>query len=388
MNNQKHILLFEPRVEGHHLFWLQLVCESFLSLGFRITIALDNRTSDARERISEKNSELLRQVSIISLYDDEGKLLGGSKINAVAECIKICKADEVFCTTLDEFTSDCFRRAAMGINPPEILKGKLSGVYHRPRPIDKSQGGLSNFIKRLGFRRLEKEGWFRNICLLDEYLLSNDKTNKYHFLPDPWDGDYSMTQEDAREKLGIEKEKFVLLHYGTASKRKGLHLLLSALDDGRLHDKIFLLVAGNVTKNEKELQKLKELEASGYAKVLNYFVSSYEEKLCFRASDFIGLPYISHYGSSGILSRAAAAKRPVIASDYHILGRRVKENGLGFVFKNDSINSLKDILEKVVNLNKEDIPKFDKNLINYAQRCSKELFKELLVNKIYKCPHN
>lgn len=383
MKIQKHILVFEPQTGGHHLFWLQLVCESFLDLGYRVTIALDDRTSKARERIADKSDKLLSRVSIVSLYNSKGKLLNGSKINALAECTKACGADEVFCTTLDEFASNCFRRAAIGINPPKILKGKLSGVYHRPRPIDESQGGFGNFLKRFGLKRLEKNGWFKHIFLLDEYLLSKDLNNKYHFLPDPWDGDYSMKKEDAREKLGIDTNKLVLLHYGTASRRKGLHLLLNALDSGSLHDKIFLLVAGNITKNKEELERLHILEARGQAKVLNYYISDAEEKLCFCASDFIGLPYISHYGSSGILSQATAARRPVIASNFHILGRRVKENGLGLVFENNNTDSLKTVLETTTSLNEEDLLSFNKNLIDYARRCSKESFKESLINKTY-----
>lgn len=377
MHKQKHILIFEPQIGGHHLFWLQLICESFLALNYRVSIALDDRTPEARIRIADKNNELLTKVSIISLYDNTGKILNGSKINAIAECAKQSQCDEVFCTTLDEFTSYSFRRSAIGIYPPEILKGKLSGVYHRPRPIDTSQKGLGNFIKRLGFKRLEKNGWFKHLFLLDEYL-SNDDTTNYHFLPDPWDADYSLTQEAARKNLGINNDKFVLLHYGTASKRKGLHLLLDALDSGSLHNQVFLLVAGNITKSKEELQRLKILEAAGQAKVLNYYITSTEEKICFCASDFIALPYISHYGSSGILSRAAAAKRPVIASNYHILGRRIVENALGLVFENNNIDSLKTALKQALILNKYNPSCFNKNLINYAEKCSVALFKELI----------
>ncbi len=384
MTKRKHILIFEPQIEGHHLFWLQLVCESFLDLDYCVTIALDDRTTKARERIADKSNNLLSRVFIISIYDAQGELLGGSKINAIAECIKKSGADEVFCTTLDEFTSSCFRRAALGIDPPPILKGKLSGVYHRPRPIDEMQGGLSNAVKRFGFRRLEKNGWFKHIFLLDEYLLSKKKNKPYYFLPDPWDGDYSIPQEEARTKLGIGKDKFVILHYGTASRRKGLHLLLDALDIGLLHDKVFLLIAGNVTKNKEEIQKLQALEALGQAKVLNYYVSAAEEKICFCASDFIALPYISHYGSSGILSRASAARRPVIASDYHILGRRVVEKGLGLVFENNNVESLKKVLMEAQHLNTEDSIRFNKNLLDYACGCSREAFKEALTYIINK----
>ena len=74
MNKQKHILIFEPKIEGHHLLWLQLTCESFLDSGYRVTIALDNRTSKAQDRIANKNNQLLSQVSLLPIYNNQKNL--------------------------------------------------------------------------------------------------------------------------------------------------------------------------------------------------------------------------------------------------------------------------------------------------------------------------
>jgi glycosyltransferase involved in cell wall biosynthesis len=45
------------------------------------------------------------------------------------------------------------------------------------------------------------------------------------------------------------------------------------------------------------------------------------------------LPYWSHYGSANLLAGAAAAGRPVLASDFHLVGRLTRENLLGWTFR-------------------------------------------------------
>ena len=38
-----HILVYEPRVEGHHLGYLKAITEDLLGAGFRLTLAVDRR---------------------------------------------------------------------------------------------------------------------------------------------------------------------------------------------------------------------------------------------------------------------------------------------------------------------------------------------------------
>ena len=34
----EHLLIYEPRIEGHHLSWLRFITEDFLSAGLRLTL--------------------------------------------------------------------------------------------------------------------------------------------------------------------------------------------------------------------------------------------------------------------------------------------------------------------------------------------------------------
>ena len=44
-----HILVFEPRVEGHHLGYLKVICEELLAAGYRLTVAIDTAPRFRRE---------------------------------------------------------------------------------------------------------------------------------------------------------------------------------------------------------------------------------------------------------------------------------------------------------------------------------------------------
>ena len=61
-NGQRHVLIFEPRVEGHHIPYLVNIANELLSLGNTVSIAIDNRTEEAKKRILQQDSTLLAKL--------------------------------------------------------------------------------------------------------------------------------------------------------------------------------------------------------------------------------------------------------------------------------------------------------------------------------------
>jgi len=378
-----HILIFEPRVEGHHLSWLHYITEDLLSAGFKLTLAVDNRPK-AKERIQEEFSALSEKVGIIPVFDKEGKFCGGNKLKTIAACLKESGAQEVFLPNLDEIASDCLRFAALGIYPPDILKGRLSGVYHRPRSLANPTWPLSNRIKTMGFRRLSRHGWLKNIWLVDEYLVQTLK-NKYpgltfRFMPDPGCGNFSHRKEYARKALGIPLDKFVFLNYGIPARRKGLHLAVRAMLDTPPESRLFLLCAGRIRRDPEVLNGLEKLGELRLAYVMDRYISDLEEKLCFCASDVVLLPYIKHFGSSAVLSRAVAAGKMVIASDEGLIGKRVRNHNLGWLFPSKNSGELRKAMEKAAVLTESDRALFQKSALCYARSCSREAFRTSLLS--------
>jgi glycosyltransferase involved in cell wall biosynthesis len=381
--SQPHILIFEPRVEGHNLIWLRYITEDPLTAGFRLTLAVDYRP-ESKELIQNRLSLLINEVAVISVFNEAGKLRGGSKLKALGDCLNESGAQEAFMPNFDEIASHCLRSAAAGFYPPKLLQGRLNGVYFRPRFLANSTWPFGNIIKAFGFRRLCQQLWFKNIYLMDEYLFATNK-DKYprpifHFLPDPWSGAFSYSQQGAQKALRIPSNKLVLLNYGIGTRRKGLHLVVNSMLKSSPDSQLFLLCAGQIAKDPKLTSGLDQLKKWCLAKVMNRYVSDFEEKLCFCASDVVLLPYIKHFGSSGVLSRAAAAGKMVIASDEELLGQRVREHKLGWVFPSGNIKELKKCMDEATLLKDSDLSQFRQSALCYANSCSREAFRKALLS--------
>jgi len=381
-SKQPHILIFEPRIKGHHLKWLRYITEDFIAAGFKLTLGVDWRP-EFRKLIYNELSNSMEKITILSIYNEAGKLRKGSKLKALADCFSESGAQEVFVNNLDDIVSYCLRCASVGIFPPKILQGGVSGVYFRPRFLLNPVWPIGNLIKTIGFARLLKKRWFKNIYLMDEYLFSSiqDQSTEqsFHFLPDPWSGDFSQPKDRAREVLKIPLDKFVFLNYGIGDKRKGLHLVIRAMLETSDESRLFLLCAGQISRNNTLRSGLDKLETLGHAKVLNRYVSDVEEALCFCAADAVLLPYINHFGSSGVLSLAAGAGKMVIASDDGLVGRRVLEHKLGLLFSSGNTKELGKSMIQAMSLSRADRDQYHNSALQYALSCNREAFRQALL---------
>ena len=377
-----HILLFEPNTQGHHLVILRYLIEDLLSAGHTLSLALDNRHS-AKPRIDHALSDLLPACKSIPLYHEDGHSRFTNKLAAAAGAFTECGADVIFFPCFDEVSSSLCRRAAFGLMPPRVLKGRIRGLFIRPRVIDdREQGGFSLWLKRIGFTRFHRQGWASWLFTFDETLVASLRAGfnpaAFPVLPDPWSGNFTHDRAAAREKLGLPRNRFILLHYGTASRRKGLHLVAQAAASLPLDQDFLLVCAGECGGDARE--ELHHLQNQDRARLFNRHITSAEEELFFCAADAVALAYHGHYGSSGVLARAAAARRWVIASDEGLVGHRVRANNLGFTFKTGDVDALRETLSQAIAFTPEHAAvTFGPGLASFAARHSRESFRTALL---------
>ncbi|MBE7499638.1 MAG: glycosyltransferase [Verrucomicrobiales bacterium] len=340
----RHLLMYEPRVEGHHPAWLRFLTEDLLSGGYRLTLAVDRRER-AREILEDNLGGRLSQVGLVSALDDAGRRRGGNSLRAVAICLEESGADQVFLPEFDEIASALLRRAAVGGRPAAALRGRIGGIYHRPRFLAAPRWSPNRWLKQRGFERLLTESWLKPLLFLDEYLLRELSVRhpgaSLAFLPNPCPAGFPGERAGARRELGLPAGRHVFLFYGGGYRRKGLHLAVEAFRGLRAEEPAFLLCAGRQDPDARTARGLGELTRQGRARSLNRYVASAEEAACFVACDFVLLPYINHFGISAVLAQAAAARKPVIASAEQLLGRETQEYGLGLLFPSGDAAALR-----------------------------------------------
>ena len=359
---------------------LHHVVEGLLEIDHRITMAIDLRTEEAREVLRRKTPTLLAETEQVNAYGSNGKFRGGSELRALAEVFVESGADTTFVDSLDGFISAMLRRAAVGIDPPSELKGKLGGIYNHPKWFPPEFASFNNWLKKKGFARLSAEGWFGSMLILSEYYVADMQPDypdtDFVFLPEPGQRP-TISQEDARLHFDLPDDTIVLLNYGVGHRRKGLHLVTEALnkiDSPRL----FLFCAGRQNRDLATLEETMQLEKRGRAKVINRFITEEEEGICYRACDFVLAPYLSHFCSSNVLALAVLAGRPALASDYDLIGQRVRDRKLGILFCDRSVEDLTAKSKTLSETSGNPIESYATELAAYAEELTVEFYRAAL----------
>jgi glycosyltransferase involved in cell wall biosynthesis len=380
-SHREHLLLYEPRTEGHHLVWLRFVTDDLLSAGWQLTLAIDGRP-ESMERVRKRLGPVLVKVTVMSVWDQSGKRIGGGGVNEVAECFQQSKAERVFLNTFDEIASPLLRKAALGLMPPKALHGRMSGIYIRPRFLAERRFSLNERMKDSGFSRLMNGGWFSHLLFIDPWIRDVcaarfPKTPAY-FLPDPSPDDFAGDQASAQNHFEIPAGRKVLLFYGGAYRRKGLHLAIEALL-GLPHDSpAFLLCAGQQMDDPEIRRGLETLVAQGRAKVISRYIFEEEDKLLFAASDVVLLPYIKHFGNSAVLSRAGGAGKMVIASDEELVGRLVRKHDLGLLFPSGDAIAFRETIKRACEATSGELAQWQAAAFRYAQFSSRAEVRRVL----------
>lgn len=176
-------------------------------------------------------------------------------------------------------------------------------------------------------------------------------------LPDPVEKhDYAdLAAAQLRQELGIEPGRKILLLFGEISQRKGIYPILAAVqalptDVGR---QICLLVAGPIEPTEQAVIQaaLDRLAASPSVQLVTriQYVKGREVQRYFAVADVILALYQRHVGMSSILVHAAAAEKPVLASNYGLLGELVQRHRLGLVVDSESHTAIEASISACLN---------------------------------------
>jgi glycosyltransferase involved in cell wall biosynthesis len=198
-----------------------------------------------------------------------------------------------------------------------------------------------------------------------------------------------LTQEEARQHLSLPKDKVICLHFGALHIGKDIETVLVAIRD--IPD-VLLIHVGKIMPGVNLTGLVRRYGLQDRVIIRDYYIQEPEIQHHFFSADAIILSYRKHFmQTASTLLKAAEFKLPVIASDSGELGELVERYQIGWCFKAEDANSLKDMLFLFLNSSqsqketmKSNWDKFcdDFSLDDWAKKSIEVLKGELgLINK-------
>ncbi len=378
------ILLYDLETSGHHIQHINYLADYFTGEGDqvqfftwrsskhikRLPIDRDNfRVKYLKKRATKRVSE---NIAKRSLQDYRG----------ISQAFK----------SADEWNADVFQ--LMSIDRSEIpLYANLLLNYYTgyPKvyatlivPYFKSNNqnsqfsgrGLYHRLNKFFIRRLLNAGKLQKLFVLSQQTkdflngewcdLSNSTIQA---LPDPIEYfNTTKTKEEARERLDLPSEKKIFLYFGELRWDKGPEILLKAASE--IEKDFYLVLAGSGSKKEKKKVENIRQEFRDSDRLITRldFIPDEEVEDYYLSADFVVLPYRKSYkGTSGILQHAAAAQRPVLASDVGQIGDIIQEWGLGVTVPPESPERLRKAMKGFLN-EERDLNRINQNAKDYAEK--------------------
>ncbi|AFY71008.1 glycosyl transferase group 1 [Thalassoporum mexicanum PCC 7367] len=266
----------------------------------------------------------------------------------------------------------------------------FSGIYFRPTfhycdfadyaPSYKEK--LQSWRERLMLPRVLHHPQLHTFFCLDPFAIKpiNHLTNttKAVYLPDPVRAvaHTPAQMEQFRYQLAIEPQRTSFLLFGAIyDRRKGLPQILAALMelDAKKQAQICLVLAGQLFRSQKPDidQLLNQLAQNTPVQLVirDQYISEAEMKLFYASADVILAAYQKHVGMSGIVVEAAAAGRPLICSNYGLMGQIVRQYHLGITVDATKPIAIAQAIEKYLTTPLEKLADRDQ-MQNYAAQNS------------------
>jgi glycosyltransferase involved in cell wall biosynthesis len=226
----------------------------------------------------------------------------------------------------------------------QVMRGRYAYPAH----------GLKQQLASATTRWLMQRSAWRVTHLLDTLVYNNlqgtSQSTEYRLIPEPVERLPEVDRAEARRALGVPIEGRYVATVGGMDPRKGIDLLLAAFARANLNNDDRLLLVGKMNQAMRELvaRDYGKLVDAGRLQMVDRYVSDFELGCGFLAGDVLVTPHPQQVGSSGTMVRAAAAGRPVIASDFGWVGWVTKKFGLGTAINVRNLNAFAAAIESTL----------------------------------------
>lgn len=350
------IMLFDLSIHGHHPAYIQHIVQYWhlhqISETLNIVVSpqfLDHH-ADVVEFAMKPGVENIRFVAIDPQAEDQLKPRKSSwdrMVRSFQEWQVLCdyaqRLQASHCLVM--YFDTCQMPLVLGKKPSCLISGiYFKPSFHYPHFVqadwnlkERLQQWREKFLLKQVLRQPQLHTLFNLDPLVGKYVDRLCIPSKAISLPDP----VQMTLVSESQinqlhgRLAIVEGRKVFLLFGALNGRKGVYQLLEAIAQlpEALGKKMCLVLVGQANSQE-QAQMFCQIEAllhySPVQIISHYeFVPEADVPLYFQMADVVLAPYQKHIGMSGILIWAAAAQKPVLSSNYGLMGELVRRYRLG-----------------------------------------------------------
>jgi glycosyltransferase involved in cell wall biosynthesis len=360
IRNSPRLMLFDLALGGHHGNYIQHLIDWAYQQGFRgmLDIVVLPQFAEIHQDVvaaidRAKQPQIKIELVVISAAEATGLSSRDSGMSRARrnwqEWQLFCKYAEALQTThaLIMYLDTCELPLAIGLRSP----CPFSGIYFRPtfhyqmftnyQPNFKDK--RQQWRERLTWARILNHPQLKTLFCLDPFavtaLSSKPQHAKVVHLADPVQPYQSVSSDltTLKAQLGIAVDRRVFLLFGGLDERKGIYQLLEAIQllSPELCEHMCLLLVGGTNPAQQVTihQKIAAICQTQPLQVIEHyeFIPEADVPSYFQLADVILAPYQRHVGMSGILLLAAAAGKPVLSSDYGLMGELAQKYQLGLV---------------------------------------------------------
>ncbi|NJR49047.1 MAG: glycosyltransferase family 4 protein [Leptolyngbyaceae cyanobacterium CSU_1_3] len=349
-----HVMLFDLVNGGHHGTYLRYLVQSWIQKPFstRLTLVVSPQFLTVHQEVVAL-VDGHPQIELMPISDGEEaqrKQASGIRLGFVEWRIFCQYAQQIRATQAMLMYFDYFQLAIAFGQPSPC---PFSAIYFRPTFHYQSFANTTITLKdqvrswrqkallKLAMRNTQ----FHTLFCLDPFAVKT--IQQLHLcptvvhLPDPVEIVPVSTQsvDDLRHKLGIEQNRKIFLLFGRLTERKGVHALLESLKQlsPESCQQICILLVGEIPEQDKAKiwQQVANLCQALPVQILiqDRFLQEAEVPPYFQLADIVLALYQRHVGMSGILLLAAAAQKPVLASNYGLMGELAHRYHLGLAIE-------------------------------------------------------
>ena len=350
------VMLFEMAIDGHHSVYVEHLvrywCEQGLPGEFNIVVTPEFMTECADVvAITQQYPKVA--VSFWPLASSEEATLTQNPSTFFQRKARAWQEWNLLCAYAKKlWATHCFLASFDFFVWPFILAQKppcpISSIYFKPTfhyagfpgYVSTLKSRLQQQQERLLLSVIFRQSHLHRLLCLDplaaEALQQGQAKHKAVVLADPVEIPAAQTSfSDLRSRLNISDGRKVFLLFGELSARKGIDQILEAIAllPSALCENLCLLLVGPCspeTKRQIQPKIVQVCDAQPVQIIERYgFVRGAPVHDYFQLADVVLAPYQKHIGMSSILLHAAAFKKPVLSTNYGLMGELVRRHQLG-----------------------------------------------------------